>query len=124
MIALNCTTSQRPELDLQIGASYSPEMAKEMLNGSGVVIERATFRHCTADATLKMVQASHHCALAGVSGSANAEGALRLRVVAASDSAEHERQSRYRLDQPLSTERQHIIYGLIILVGRLCKLIS
>ena len=97
-------------------------MAKEMLNGSGVVIERATFRHCTADATLKMVQASHHCALAGVSGSANAEGALRLRVVAASDSAEHERQSRYRLDQP--TERQHIIYGLIILVGRLRKLIS
>ena len=90
---------QRLELNFQIGASYSPEMAKEMLNGSGVVIERASFRHCTADATLKMVQASHHCALAGVSASANAEGALRLRVVAASDSAEHERQSRYGLDQ-------------------------
>ena len=91
-------------------------MAKEMLNGSGVVIERASFRHCTADATLKMVQASHHCAIAGVSASANEEGALRLRVVAASDSAEHERQSRYGLDLAFCIERQPIILisGLII----------
>lgn len=75
--------------------SYNLEAAKEMLNGDGVVIERASFRHCTADATLKMVQASHYCALAGVSASADAEGALRLRVVAASDSAENEKQARY-----------------------------
>ena len=75
--------------------SYNLEAAKEMLNGNGVAIERASFRHCTADATLKMVQASHYCALAGVSARANAEGVLRLRVVAASDSADHEKQARY-----------------------------
>ena len=75
--------------------SYNFDEVKRMLNGNGVLIERASFRHCTADATLKMVQASNYCALAGVSAGANAEGVLRLRVVAASDSDEHDRQTRY-----------------------------
>ena len=66
-----------------------------MLNGDGAMIERASFRHCTADTTLKMVQGSHYCALAGVSASANEEGVLRLRVVAASNSLENEKQARY-----------------------------
>ena len=40
----------------QIGKSYDPEAAREMLAKDGALMERVSFRHCTADATLKMVQ--------------------------------------------------------------------
>ncbi len=56
-------------------------------------LDRCSFRHCTADATLRMIQAAHYTAIGGVADDVD-NGALKVRVIATSESGDFDREKK------------------------------